>query len=59
MQNFEVPIFNDGVFTPNPGQLWWIFLFEILHFMMIFLKNRALSAKNQTKKPGKACLALE
>ena len=36
VQNFEVPIFNDGVFTPNPRQPWWIFLFEILHFMMVF-----------------------
>ena len=28
--------FTYGIFTPNPRELWWIFLFDILHFTMVF-----------------------
>ena len=28
--------FTNGIFIPNSRELWWIFLFEILHFTMYF-----------------------
>ena len=28
--------FSYGIFTPNPRELDWAFLFEILHFKMVF-----------------------
>ena len=36
VQNMEVAVSLDGIFTPNPRELWWIFLFDILHFTMDF-----------------------
>ena len=53
VQNFEVPIFNDRVFTPNPRQLWWIFLFEILRFMMVFRRIGLYQLKIKQKNLGK------
>ena len=32
----SVGILSVGIFTSNPRELWWIFLFEISHFTMYF-----------------------
>ena len=32
----SVGILSVEIFTPNLRELWWIFLFEILHFTMYF-----------------------
>ena len=35
-EKYEGTSFTYGIFTPNPRELWWIFLFDILHFTMVF-----------------------
>ena len=33
---YEGTSFTYRICTPNPRDVWWGFLFEILHFMMVF-----------------------
>ena len=36
-QNMEAPVsLIYGIFTPNPKELWWFFLYEFLYFTMFF-----------------------